>query len=131
MIDKHELRISNKVSLAHESLIVTISKIGYSEVEFDNYNLRYDYEDLMPIPISVELIDKCGLQRWGKHKFHVGKVSWYIDKYTIIVFCDDTYDQWWEIRFLDSKENRYFKISSFHELQNWYYLLEQKELTIL
>lgn len=76
MIDVRELRIGNYVYLFKSTTLYKITEIGYSEIEEDRYEasgisseavFRTYIDNLNPIPLTEELILKCGFEKhtWG------------------------------------------------------------------
>ena len=81
MVDVRELKIGNYVYLQNSKTPYKITEIGYSEIEYPKYEasgisseavFRIYVENLNPIPLTEELLLKCGFE---KHKW--GVVTYY------------------------------------------------------
>lgn len=76
MVDVRELKIGNYVYLQNSKTPYKITEIGYSEIEYPKYEasgisseavFRTYVENLNPIPLTEELLLKCGFEKhkWG------------------------------------------------------------------
>ena len=141
MIKPEELRIGNLVTLSEKGcndIIIDFGselpksyfedKIKYlgvrsisDEVELCGYGFDldcYNYSDLVPIPLTEEILLKCGFEKYNKLSGHDGYLfnGYFIHKdgsFTVLgsslVLC---------------------KIKHLHHLQNLYFALTGQEITI-
>lgn len=72
-----------------------------------------------PIPLSPEILEKCGFEEKDNHKNFQFKV------YTKDDFTFNTNHGWWYFNRNLDRQPKYL-----HQLQNLYYALTQNELTI-
>lgn len=155
MIDVKELRIGNWVSGQNdpEMKVVEISE-GSVQLRFfgadeDYGDWSYDDEDLKPIPLTPDILEKCG---FDKNK--IKKVTRFVDSIDDIDPSDkNKYTYWWDIpipkndhvedlpRFTlvqFGKGTDIFwkyqmlsvKVKYLHQIQNLYYALTGEELEI-
>lgn len=123
MIDVKELRIGDYVYLFRSTTPSKITDIGYSEIEDNRYEaggissesvFRTYVENLNPIPITEELLLKCGFEKhqWGD------TTSFYHPLIELNAhFC---------LKGVDYN----IPVKSLHQLQNIYFVLTGKELEI-
>lgn len=115
MIDVRELRIGNYV-LNHKKevkRVFSVQQQGFVSVETANGN-PHDSSLLFPIPITEELLSKCGFKKhiWGSATFYYHSLI-ELDAH----FCLKSVDYNIEIK-------------SLHQLQNIYFSLIGKELDL-
>lgn len=134
MIDVRELRIGDYVYLFRSTTPSKITDIGYSEIEDNRYEaggissesvFRTYVENLNPIPLTVELLLKCG--------FVYNAVDDSFDRLNLRVrilgnlccafigFEVGTGKKWYDAN---------LEIKSLHRLQNTYFALTGKELEV-
>ena len=115
MINANELRIGNYVSdnFASDSFFAQVKKLDFTRCHYGNFHSCYS--DLKPIPITEE---------WLTKKF----IFKQIDKYTFVlngIFIHKRLSG-----FIFNIGKRKIKLNSIHQLQNLYFALTQKELTL-
>ena len=116
MIQAKELRIGNLVYIFHNR-DVTVKNILNEYINIEESIDIFSYHELKPIPITEEWLLKFGFEKetdvcgfkWSKGNFYIlqfGKNAFYCD-YSLV-----------------------FAVDHIHQLQNLYFALTQKELTI-
>lgn len=93
------------------------------------------FKKLLPIPLTEKIIEQLNLERGVKNLGYAAKRKWFLSQYTTLNHCyikanGGVEEGWWEIRFEDSKVNTFLNIKYLHELQNFYYAYNQKELDV-
>ena len=113
MVDVRELKIGNYVYLQNSKTPYKITEIGYSEIEYPKYEasgisseavFRTYVENLNPIPLTEELLLKCGFE---KHKW--GVVTYYSPLFEL--------DADFHLKGVDYN----IQVKSLHQLQNLYF----------
>lgn len=117
-----ELRIGNKViDSSYPTLVSEIEQL-HSEYAITSYSDSISYEYLQPIPLTPELLEKCGFvdalggYQQKMENNHVVIITWY----------DDTQKR----VFLNSNYIGIIHLQYLHELQNLIFALTGTELTI-
>lgn len=129
MIDVKELRIGNYVYLQSSKTPYKITEVGYSEIEYPRYEasgisseavFRTYVDNLNPIPISEELLLKCGFREDERSFYRVdlGNVAF------------NQYGYYIQLKECSSEVIRVIKITSLHKLQNLYFVMTGKELEV-
>lgn len=123
MIAKHELRIGNLIT--EKSLGMSrIIELRYDHCGVDGIDLAYkcSYEEIEPIPLSPELLVKCGFERMP-----LSSVTRYRDTATLFFIQTRNKKDWYVYGY------KYYPapIHSLHQLQNLYYSICQNELQII
>lgn len=122
MIDIRELRIGNYVYLQNSKTPYKITEIGYSEIEHPRYEVsgissgavfRTYVENLNPIPLTEELLLKCGFE---KHKWGI------ITYYNPLLELDADF----HLKSVDCN----IQVKYLHKLQNLYFDLTGQELEV-
>lgn len=130
MIDKKDLRIGNSVML--EGKILTVKAIEHNPVTdrwyvkvYENYS-QIKCEYLEPIPITEELLVKCGFQYLNGRTD--GELTLDILHYEFDFVEGElvTKSRYEEVY----KREKLPHIKSLHQLQNLYFALTKQELTI-
>ena len=123
MVDVRELKIGNYVYLQNSKTPYKITEIGYSEIEYPRYEasgisseavFRTYVENLNPIPLTEELLLKCGFERK-----HFGSV-------TVYCHLSIELDAYFCLKGVDYN----IPVRSLHQLQNLYFDLIGKELEV-
>lgn len=123
MIDVGKLRIGDYVYLQNSKTPYKITEIGYSEIEYPRYEtsgissgavFRTYVENLNPIPLTEELLLKCGFERK-----HFGSV-------TVYCHLSIELDAYFCLKGVDYN----IPVRSLHQLQNLYFDLIGKELEV-
>jgi len=112
MIDAKDLRIGNWFlfgELRHQATHWDIRNLALAEFKGN------PLETYKPIPLTPEILEKCGFEKWGKDGYDKNGI--YISKY----FNYPIYNPFGE--YINSIEVKYL-----HELQNLYYALTKQEL---
>ncbi len=107
-MEVRELRLGNLAYLTavgHESEVI---EWGLEDYEF--YEGRM--EDIEPIPLTEKWLLDFGFKKFGKDTFYLGKVKIHHRKRGFVI------------------AKRYADINYVHQLQNLYFALTKKELTI-
>jgi hypothetical protein len=132
MIASKDLRIGNLVNEAILGIcpVVQIEKntvwLGANHLTFDNtiqnqmWHLTED--GIEPIPLTKEILEKCGFEKHRKYIGGTGSYDVYINGK--IQFLQPSPNGHLQLPFYESK------IDSLHELQNLYKALTNEELTI-
>ena len=103
MVDVRELKIGNYVYLQNSKTPYKITEIGYSEIEYPKYEasgisseavFRTYVENLNPIPLTEELLLKCGFE---KHKW--GVVTYTVTAYLVAYYGGLKIATMWQARF--------------------------------
>ena len=131
MIDKHELRIGNKVSLVNESNnpIVTIESLQIKSVWLTEMGSTiWTYEDLLPIELTSELLLKFGFVR-ENNGWNINKPTSYTEPY-FSLFDDNLCNGELNLK-LNGSDMLLPEVKHAHHLQNLYFALTGEELTIL
>ena len=126
MIDKHELRIGNRLKIFDSEIVITRlgkSTLGYSNTEVET---SATYELLNPIPLTPELLKAAGFE---SHEFYnlnhpVLKCRWVTNHF----LGDELITPF--LRFDSIIKRRCTDIYFLHQLQNIYHALTGTELTI-
>jgi len=137
MIQANELRIGNwyKPCSSDYAIITEIlSDRVYAKYTDSIFNTTYEY--ISPIPLTPEILDKCGFKKWGRDDMP-RTLSYELGEMTIFpsnTFCD--FDGYGFIHYKLSKfennkdESARFKFQYLHQLQNLYFALTGEELPI-
>lgn len=120
MINANELRIGNYVSdnFASDSFFAQVKKLDFTRCHYGNFHSCYS--DLKPIPITEEWLLKFGFEQ----RDHLWSID--IDRYNKINYNSDQ-------KLLFSGQLGFsiqHDIKYIHQLQNLYFALTQKELTL-
>lgn len=142
-ITPQDLRIGNWVRLEFQGLendtknnfeppmhLCEVTRIGkiMSYVKFagiDN-DFLVSYEEIEPIPLTDEIIDKCGFYREKTYMQWLHKVY---DVIVLIMDLDDRYKHSW-ITYNEFLEAPYIHCRYLHELQNCYFAVTGEELEV-
>lgn len=122
MISKTELRIGNLIEsngsmMEVKSITETTVELYLSGYEADNW--EEDLEDCNPIPLTAEILSKCGFSKNGSIQL------------TRRLFLDWSFGS--EFWLSDSEDgdvtlHTFENINSLHQLQNLYFAIAGKEL---
>ncbi len=123
MIKAEELKLNNYViSNLHKGLITQIKNLNPNSVRlWANPFATYTYDDISPIPLTPEILIKCGLRFDIDGFFHLIDGDILIDNESMGVFIQNNDN---------SIVNICTKLLSIHQLQNLYFALTGHELTI-
>lgn len=129
MIPTKELRLGNYVKDGNNSFPMYVYALGKDWVQLNFNNNEGDIwecddKDLVPIPITIELITILGFTpcniRWQKPVYKMDNIL--ITEYS---------DGLWQVCVFKELDNRMaLIIESLHELQNAYFSTNQKELEV-
>lgn len=113
-----ELRIGNLINYKGEPIIVTmIGKYGIqSDDEDRTVNAKFSTPDLTPIPLTPELLERCGFL---KSSFSYSLLG--------IYFIEPVEDYY---VFGERYQGAYAKFHYLHQLQNLYFALTGSEIEI-
>ena len=127
MIQLQELRIGNCVrSFPKIDLIFTVKCLNETFAEIEHvdkdgtiYNSSVDYENLIPIPLTEEILLKFGYKKIRDNEFLFDNHFIIFIKESEIDFC-----------LFNSEGNDFFvcEIQFAHELQNLHYSIKKEEL---
>jgi hypothetical protein len=131
MIQANELRLGNLVYFTGNgnNNICPVTELWRNELEVsyvgNSLCLKYDNEDLQPIPLTPELLEKCGFVKDGYED-----AVWYQRQFPVIgELC--TSDRLHPLgNFVFDTDTDTLKIFYLHQLQNLYHSLTGKELNI-
>ena len=126
MITPQELRIGNWVNHKIVEKWERVDSIDYDQLLKSNgveqyYINRFQLEDYEPIPLSPEILEKCGFNKktyGGAGLFYVNGLV-HISEYLNYLNCDP----------YGSVENS-VSVQYLHQLQNLFYVLTGQELEI-
>jgi hypothetical protein len=130
MILKNELRIGNYVDYERTTHVVTrlleyfVSHDWYKTIGKDDYDTSYD--SINPIPLTPELLGKCGFKKRGVR--YIDYIHEGLDELTL----DPSYDNEYRLYVEAGEYTRVIAdhIKHLHQLQNLYFALTGRELTI-
>ncbi|WP_301704076.1 hypothetical protein [uncultured Parabacteroides sp.] len=146
MVDVRELKIGNYVYLQSSKTPYRITEIGYSEIEYPRYEasgissgavFRTYVENLNPIPLTEELLLKCGFEKvLGQQLFGFPQENFYRKFYEIktskcplVMIKENGY-----LCHVVSSDGEFgcsfIPILYIHQFQNLYYSLSGKELEV-
>lgn len=123
MIKDTDLRKGNAVIINNEIVFIqTIEPWGVSVKTFDGGILasNYTYEQIIPIILSSDIFEQCGLIRGVNDEYFIGRINLRPS------------DDWWEI-YLQGNDTRFHWIGNLiflHNLQNFMYALTGTELSV-
>lgn len=123
MILTEDLRIGNWISVT--DVMYRINVISGTKVYFEGHKRSVKKEELQPIPITPEILEKAGFARRGQtslyDKVPVEGFTYHIYWNKIMIFQtpDNTLCHWLNTR-----------ITFLHQLQNLYYSLTSKEISV-
>jgi len=123
MIKPGELRLNNSViSKCHQGLITEVRDLSPTSLKlWANPFANYKYEDIDPIPLTPEILQKCG--------FPETKGLWY--EHEISSFFLDGSGNFFAGEVLNVDSPVIAKnIKYLHQLQNLYFMLTGSELTV-
>lgn len=84
--------------------------------------LTWELNDLSPIPITPEILEKCGFQ-------YAVEIFGWVGKKHLIYQCADDGEHWWLLEpFCTDDKDLHIKIQYLHQLQNICFALEGEEL---
>lgn len=140
MIQANELRIGNLIKFSdcvytirdlnentQNTLDNGVNAIGISRIqEIRSYEILtngklYTFNNIDPVPLSEEILLKCGFSKIGNSGL-VGGITYQDDNMTLLFGQGDV------VYF--HVDTRYMSINSLHQLQNLYFILNNKELEI-
>lgn len=124
MINAKELRIGNFVHLVYPDeghVIIEITGIVPNRVFFKGRDSGFSvHEAISPIPLTEELLLKCGLGQVGLYfvseLLGIGTLRFALKKIKDHFFIE--------------YGGKYIRVASLHELQNIYYFITKRELKI-
>lgn len=136
MVQAQELRIGNRFIREIKSergqefdndfvLTEEFMKKLFSRVDRD-----FALNDLYPIVLSPEVLEKCGFKKWGRDDIP-RTLSYELERVEIFPansFCDFEGYGYIHYKPEDFKESAIFKFKYLHQLQNLFYLRTGKEL---
>lgn len=124
MITEQEIRFGNYLN--YDNIAFKVVKIAPKFIGLDN---EYDFEDyadikdIQPIPITEEILLKCGFEKLTTKSEGYNASSYsYRRGYSLIVCLDDGI---WSVSFWQGNEKKYL-----HQLQNLFFALTNEELEI-
>ncbi len=123
MILTEDLRIGNWITVSN--VVYRVSVISETKVYFEGHKNSVKKEELQPIPITQEILEKAGFERRGKtslyDKIPLEGFTYHIYWNKIMVFHapDNTLCHWLNTR-----------IAFVHQLQNFYYCLTGREISV-
>jgi len=136
----NELRIGNKIMFSDDSSIFEVK--GMHEFGLDVANdieeTYIEYDQFEPIPLTEELLLKCGFEEI-KDYYDIGKSMFFYDIDKSLENCEfyiyyNTEDKNIYISSMENEESVSKKISSItsvHQLQNIFFALTNQELKII
>jgi hypothetical protein len=125
MIQANELRIGNYIYF--ENKIITVNYIAENHIGYGKGNFApISFNDFAPIPLDENILVKCGFDyvTMGIFKASDKNFDFPIIKWSGEVARYTTYNVRGEVRTIT-------ELNYLHELQNLYWFLCKKELTII
>lgn len=121
MIEPKELRIGNLIQTKFGSIVNIVAiDITSCLIEFETGKIdRRVYLELEPIELIEEWLLKCGFEKENDYMYSINKGT--IDYFSIWIFSDGIYF---------CELSKPIKLKYVHKLQNLYFELRDKELTI-
>lgn len=126
MIQKTELRIGNKVFDPTFSTLISEVEQMHSEYVVTNYNDSISLSKLDPIPLTPEILEKCGFVKHIIDRYE----SWHLDISPVDKFMFYKGLMQFGVLGVGNYEWSNAKIKYLHQLQNLYFSLTSTELTI-
>jgi hypothetical protein len=132
MIQVNELRIGNKVAV--NDFPMEVVAIFKDEVYLDFEGNEGDvweekFEDIQPIALTEDLLRKCPIfhESHNDHgaTFHVLRDGWDVKRTIEHWTCEGAGKYKGRFHWVGVGEVKYL-----HEVQNWYYMFEKKELEV-
>lgn len=123
MIPTYDLRIGNWITVS--DVIYEVTGVSETKVHFKGHKRGVSHKELHPIPITQELLEKAGFKQRGKtdlyDKVPVEGFTYQLHSEKIMIFHGrhNTLCHWLETR-----------ITFLHQLQNFYYCLTGREISI-
>lgn len=123
MIPTYDLRIGNWITVS--DVIYRVTKVSATKVHFEGHKAGFSQEDLHPIPLTQEILEKAGFKKRVKtdlyDKIPDEGFTYHLYSYKIMLFHspDNTLCHWLNTR-----------IVYLHQLQNFYYCLTGREISI-
>lgn len=114
MIHTNELMLGNFVKF--EGLPNKVTLIGSNHVWLNGETVSHHYTGIYGIPITAELLEKCGMTKIALSAYKDSRVAVYVD------LINEEYRI--------SKEGNAIKVHFLHELQNAYFMLTKKHLEV-
>ena len=127
MIQANELRIGNCVTDIHSpNAVFRVNEIKKRICVFGGkLNYRVKYEDLLPIPLTEEILLKCGFE-YDKYAGSFIKDDFNFDLDKTVNNGVNGFDV-----YIKNEEHVISKIKHLHQLQNLYFALTNSELECL
>lgn len=123
MIPTFDLRIGNRITVA--GVIYQVSGVSETKVQCKGRKAAFAQEDLHPIPITPEILEKVGFKKREKSSLY-DKIpeegfTYELHSHKIMVFHapENTLCHWLNTR-----------IVFLHQLQNFYYYLSGREIAL-
>lgn len=123
MIKASELRVGNKVRYKGDTDIWTVTAMTQDEIACDADNELIPVDAYDPIPLTPELLERCGFDDLRKEMINVE----FVDKHHAINECDNG---WTFYPFCTNDKDLEINITSLHQLMNLYFALTGSELAI-
>lgn len=128
MIKPNELRLGNYVAVKNhgEEVIGKVFAINENLISVDGGNNNYDYHLLEPIPLSEEILLKCGFEKeiipraFGVHNIYYDKI--------IAIHEIETFE--WRVYDESDEYAINVELKSIHQLMNLYFSITGKELEV-
>lgn len=123
MIPTFDLRIGNWITVS--DVIYRVAKVSATKVHLEGHKAGFSEEDLHPIPLTQEILEKAGFKKREK-----------TDLYDKIPLEGFTYHLYWhKLMIFHSPDNTLChwlntRIVYLHQLQNFYYCLTGREISI-
>ena len=124
MINANELRIGNWVKFKHLLGFIITIKQDNCEIQSDRIIVNSSYDDIIPIPLTPEILEKCGFEK-EDIETHTDKTTRGLYK-SILMMLPATSNCWYAAPFgypLSLHRTLYL-----HQLQNLYFALTGEEL---
>lgn len=125
MINANDLRIGNWVKLLQTDIFIQIGLSNFYEMYDHEQNDDYTYcEHLIPIPLSPEILEKCGFKKKENISYSSGMPTPFM-VFRIDDFTFNTHQELWWYNGVLKNQPKYI-----HQLQNLYFSLTGQELKV-
>lgn len=125
MIKANELRIGNWVLAGKMTEPIQVFTISYERQDGYLINKSIPIAHLRPIPLTPKIFERLGFEKGNSYSSSYELIEWRLDYFYIYKEGDSFYWERTKEEFVGGVEIKYI-----HQLQNLYYCIECKELTL-
>lgn len=131
MIDIKELRYGSWVGYMYEDNPVRIVHIYEDLVVFDDGDIvsEADPEEIFPIPLTEEILFRCGFSKDGYKPGHIG-IDFKSGSMTFDFVLEEPgfMGEWDKHYTFELPKHRFVNVEHLHQLQNIFFAITKKEL---